>query len=247
MRRLTLTLALVAGALLTGCTVDEADGSRARVYGGGPAYSPGTVYGGPLYGYGAPSYGYYGGSAYGYGGPSYGYYGGPAYGYGRQVYRHDEPGYRDEPKAPWRDHDRRFDRQGENVVCDRLTNVCYKKGNIDASETRDRFGNHAGRRVDGIQDRNRTNDVFLPKPGIICNDRDNVCKKGGEPNRRLTRDYFGNQAARRVAPGPGRNDSGKGSGSRVSPGANQQRAPAFLLPQRGTAGRGGQARSGWNR
>ena len=235
MRRLALATVLVAAAVTAGCTIDDQDRSRARVYDDGLAYLPGAGYGGTSYGYAAPGYGYPG--------PLYGY-GGVPYAYGSPGYRYDHRGDHDEPGAPWHGDDRRFDRQGHEVVCDRLTKVCYKKGDIDASETRDRFGNHAGRRVDGIQDRNRTNDVFLPRPGVICNDQVNVCKTGGEPNRKLTRDYFGNQAARRVGQDPGQRTQSPPWGNRAGTGISQNRAsPSGGQSRPGNAGAGN--RSGY--
>ena len=42
----------------------------------------------------------------------------------------------------------RIYRPRNNVVCNRLDQICYKNGNPDRSETRDFFGKKAARRVD---------------------------------------------------------------------------------------------------
>jgi hypothetical protein len=121
----------------------------------------------------------YGGPGVAWPGPRYGY------GYPRGVYDDDDWG------------SRRF-RPRRDVVCDRATRTCYRDGEIDASETRDFFGNRAGRRVDRIRDAAGTNKIFRPDDDIVCNRRERVCFKDGRPDRSETRDFFGRRAARRM-------------------------------------------------
>lgn len=93
---------------------------------------------------------------------------------------------------------RRTFRPSRNVVCDRATSTCYRRGEIDASETRDYFGGRAGRRVDRIRDAAGTNKVFRADDDVVCNRRQRVCFKDGHPDRSETRDFFGKKAARRL-------------------------------------------------
>ena len=174
MPRLPLA-ALAAGLLLAGCAVDN-DRYESRS---------------------TPRYGVYEG---GYGGP----YHGRSPNYGRSTYYGREPNYWFNRRGnDNRDRDQarrqpRFDRPENDVVCDRRTEVCYKDREIDASETREKFGRDAARRVDRIRDRRDNNDVFLPRRNVVCDRDDKKCYQGGDANRRLTREYFGNKAARRV-------------------------------------------------
>jgi len=168
-----LILALIAGTL-AGCAGGDPGGWGSASSGGS-----GVRWSGP--------YGY----------PSPGYYGGPSY--------HGAPGYHGNPfyrRVPFRRADRydggRTFRPGRDVVCDRATATCYRDGEIDASETRDHFGNRAGRRVDRIRDAAGTNHVFRPDDDVVCNRRERVCFKDGHPDRSETRDFFGRKAARRV-------------------------------------------------
>lgn len=117
-------------------------------------------------------------------------YGGPFYGY-------DGYGYRRDPFAVPQRRARVF-RPGGDVVCDRRTQTCYRDGEIDASETRDFFGNRAGRRVDRLRDAAGTNSIFRPDDDIVCNRRQRVCYKDGHPDRSETRDFFGKKAGRRI-------------------------------------------------
>jgi hypothetical protein len=89
-------------------------------------------------------------------------------------------------------------RPAGDVVCDRRTETCYRRGQIDASETRDYFGRGPARRVDRIRDQARTNRIFRPDDNVVCNRRDKVCLKNGHPDRSETRDFFGKKAARRI-------------------------------------------------
>jgi hypothetical protein len=182
MPRLPLA-ALAAGLLLAGCAVDN-DRYESRS---------------------TPRYGVYEG---GYGGPYYG----RSPNYGRSTYYGREPNYwynrRDNDNNRNRDEARRqprFDRPENDVVCDRRTQVCYKDKEIDASETREKFGKDAARKVDRVRDRYDNNDIFLPRKNVVCERDDRTCYQNGDPNRKQTREYFGDRAARRV----GRNDENR--------------------------------------
>ena len=175
MRRLPLA-ALAAGLLLAGCAVDN-DRYESRS---------------------TPRYGVYEG---GYGGPYYG----RSPNYGRSTYYGREPNYwfnrRDNDNNRNRDEAKRqprFDRPENDVVCDRRTQVCYKDKEIDASETREKFGKDAARRVDRVRDKYDNNDLFLPRKNTVCDRDDKTCYQNGDPSRKQTREYFGNKAAKRV-------------------------------------------------
>jgi hypothetical protein len=91
----------------------------------------------------------------------------------------------------------RFVEPEKHVVCDQRTQVCYKKGDIDASETKEFFGKDAGRRVDRIRDHLHDNDSFLPTPNVACSRDNQACyRTNGQPDRQDTRRFFGNGAAR---------------------------------------------------
>jgi hypothetical protein len=159
-----LLLACLAGALLLGGCADSD-----RYY-GDRAYSDG-------------GYRPYLGSAWG---APWGYYGGPPY------YAYGVPPY----YAYGRDRDDRVSRNGRfvepdrHVVCDQRTGLCYKKGDLDKSETKDYFGKDAARRVEQLRDRYHDNDVFLPKPNVVCREDDRTCFHNGRPNRQDSRRYF---------------------------------------------------------
>lgn len=125
-----------------------------------------------------------------------GYYGRPAAGgyYGRpsRAYGYPRYGYNDNNNDRYRGRNGgRFDREGKDVVCDRRTEVCYKDGDIDKSETRERFGKEPARKVERVRDRYDDNDLFLPRRNVVCNDQNNTCYQNGKPNRQLSREYFG--------------------------------------------------------
>jgi hypothetical protein len=164
---------LVAAGLLAGCaSLDGGDPYRGAGVG---AAGPGIRWSGP---YGAdPYYRSYPGSL------------GQPYGYGVDPY---ERGYYG------RGGGGRTFRPGGDVVCDRRTETCYRRGQIDASETRDYFGRGAARRVDRIRDQAGTNRIFRADDNVVCNRRDKVCLKNGHPDRSETRDFFGKKAARRI-------------------------------------------------
>ena len=172
MPRLPFT-ALAAGLLLAGCAVDN-DRYESRS---------------------TPRYGVYDG---GYGGPYYG----RSPNYGRSTYYGREPNYwfnrRDNNNRNEARRQPRFDRPENDVVCDRRTQVCYKDKEIDASETREKFGKGAARRVDRVRDRYDNNDIFLPRKNVVCERDDRTCYQNGDPNKKQTREYFGNRTAKRV-------------------------------------------------
>lgn len=89
-------------------------------------------------------------------------------------------------------------RPSPDVVCDRATETCYRRGQIDASETRDVFGRRAARDVDRVRDWAGTNRLYRPSDDVACNRATKVCYKNGRPDRSETRDYFGKKAARRI-------------------------------------------------
>lgn len=166
-----LFAALAAGLLLGGCAYDN-DSYEGRSYPRYGVYDNGPGY----YGRGRSVYGrnntYYGRD--------------PRYWYGGR--RNDDDNNRRQP---------RFDRPENNVVCDRRTATCYKGREIDVSETREKFGRDAARKVERVRDRYDNNDIFRPRRNAVCDRDDKRCYQNGDPNRRLTREYFGNRAARR--------------------------------------------------
>jgi hypothetical protein len=110
----------------------------------------------------------------------------------------------------------RFLRPRSNVVCDRASRICYKSGKIDKSDTERAFGDRAGDRADDLRDRFGTARLFVPQRGVACDRERRVCLEGGDPDRKLTRRYFGKGAARALADGaPGDGDrKGKRRGKR---------------------------------
>ncbi len=89
----------------------------------------------------------------------------------------------------------RFLRPREDVVCDQATAICYKRGQVDKSETRDVFGKRAARRADDLRDTLGTARVFVPERGVACDRERRACFDDGEPDHGLTRRYFGRRAA----------------------------------------------------
>ena len=90
----------------------------------------------------------------------------------------------------------RFLRPRSEVVCDRATRICYKKGKIDKSDTEHVFGERAGDRADDLRDRYGTARIFAPERDVSCDRKRRVCFEDGDPDRSLTRRYFGRRAAR---------------------------------------------------
>ena len=134
--------------------------------------------------------------------PRYGVYdSGPGW-YGRRYDRDRHPGYWGNRNADryYRNQARqggRLARPDDDVVCDRRTQVCYKDGKIDKSETHDFFGNKAARRADQVRDKYEE-DAFVLRKDVVCDRDRRVCYKDGDPNGKVTRDFFGNKAAKRV-------------------------------------------------
>jgi hypothetical protein len=90
----------------------------------------------------------------------------------------------------------RFLRPRSEVLCDRATRICYKQGKIDKSDTERVFGERAGDRADDLRDRYGTARLFVPEEDVSCDRSRRVCLDDGEPDRSLTRRYFGRGAAR---------------------------------------------------
>lgn len=95
------------------------------------------------------------------------------------------------------DDDNRFVRTDKRTVCDRGTQTCYKRGEIDASETRDQFGSGAARRADTVRDQ-YGGDTFVRSRNVACDRGDRVCYKNGHADRSETRAQFGKKAARDI-------------------------------------------------
>jgi Fels-1 Prophage Protein-like len=109
----------------------------------------------------------------------------------------------------------RFLRPRSNVVCDRASRICYKNGKVDKSDTERAFGERAGDRADDLRDRFGTARLFVPQRGVACDRERRVCLEDGDPDRKLTRRYFGKGAARALAEqgsqdGEGRKDKRRG-------------------------------------
>jgi Fels-1 Prophage Protein-like len=119
-----------------------------------------------------------------------GYYGG----YHRERRGARPPGWTDD--VPYRARDPyRFERPRSGVVCDYDTNLCYKRGRIDKSETEDVFGDRAGDRADDLRDRRGTGRLFVPERGVSCDPGRKVCFDDGVADYSQTRRYFGRRAA----------------------------------------------------
>jgi hypothetical protein len=105
--------------------------------------------------------------------------------------------------------DRRFVRAGSDVVCDRATRICYNGGKVDRSDTERVFGGRAGDRADALRDRLGSARVFVPERGVACDRERRACLEDGEPDRSLTRRYFGRRAARGLDDDPPRARDGR--------------------------------------
>ena len=172
MVRLPLLACLAGSLLLPGCASDD------RYYANRSYLGAGASFGYP--------FGYYGASYFGY--PFQGYYGSPFLGAPYVIERDRFVTSRDG----------RFVSPERRVVCDLRTDACYKRGDIDASETREFFGRDAARRVDRIRDRQHDNDIFLPSRNTVCNEQNQRCFRDDRLSRPLTRRFFGPPAARRL-------------------------------------------------
>ena len=85
-----------------------------------------------------------------------------------------------------------------NVVCDRATEICYRRGRIDKSETEDVFGERAGDRADRYRDRYGRDDLYVRSRNVVCDRETHTCYKNGHADRSETREVFGKGAARNV-------------------------------------------------
>ena len=111
----------------------------------------------------------------------------------------------------------RFIRPRRDVVCDRATRICYRRGRVDASTTADVFGRRAGDRADDVRDQRGTAWLFVPERGVACDRGRRLCFEDGDPDRDLTRRYFDRRAADVLNPsapagpraGVGRGGSGR--------------------------------------
>jgi hypothetical protein len=122
------------------------------------------------------------------------------------------PGWAERLPDSTRTH-RRFVRPRAAVVCDRATRICYKRGEIDKSDTERVFGARAADRADNLRDRYDSARVFVPERGVACDRRQRMCLEDGDPDRKLTRRYFGRQAARDIERERSGDDD-RGSGKR---------------------------------
>ena len=121
--------------------------------------------------------------------PGYGY--NYDYDYGRRApLAARPPGWADDLPRRARASDR-FLRPDRHVVCDRATSICYKRGEVDKSATEGVFGERAGDRADDLRDKLGTARLFVPERGVACDRGRRACFDDGEPDRRLTRRYFG--------------------------------------------------------
>jgi Fels-1 Prophage Protein-like len=107
--------------------------------------------------------------------------------------------------------DERFLRPRSGLVCDRATRICYKQGNVDKSDTERVFGGRAGDRADDLRGRHGTARLFVPERDVACDRESRVCLEDGDPDRRLTRRYFGRRAARWIDEEPSRDDGARSS------------------------------------
>jgi hypothetical protein len=148
----------------------------------------------------------------GWGSRSGGYYGYPSryYGYPYRYYdnrryydydRDDDDADRDRDRdRADRDRDRndRRERADPNSFCDERTDVCYRDGKVSTPATREEFGRDAARRTARLRERHETRDLYLPRRNLVCSDRSSTCYRGGEPDRRATREEYGKKATRRT-------------------------------------------------
>jgi hypothetical protein len=103
----------------------------------------------------------------------------------------------------------RFLHPRSEVVCDRSTRICYKEGKVDKSDTERVFGGRAGDRADDLRDRLGTARLFVPERGVACDRERRVCLDDGDPDRSLTRRYFGRRAARALDDERSSDDGGR--------------------------------------
>lgn len=107
-------------------------------------------------------------------------------------------------------------RPERGVRCDDVAQICYDRGTPSVELTRQYFGRDAARALRWDlrrEERGRYGHVFYPEPGVRCDRAEQVCyNRRGEPSFRLTRDYLGSDAARRLE--WRRSSSGEGYSSR---------------------------------
>jgi hypothetical protein len=84
----------------------------------------------------------------------------------------------------------------DDLVCDRDTRVCYKRGLVDKSDTKEVFGRRAARHADRLRDERGSADIFIPERGVACDPDRQRCFADGEPDRKLSRRHFGRRGER---------------------------------------------------
>ena len=109
----------------------------------------------------------------------------------------EPPGWAENLPDAARERDR-FIRPSSDLVCDQATRVCYKRGNVDKSDTKEVFGRRAAKRADQLRDERGTARIFVPDHGVACDRERQRCFSDGDPDRSLTRRHFGRDAARDV-------------------------------------------------
>jgi hypothetical protein len=119
-------------------------------------------------------------------------------------YDHDPDRVRSARPPDWADdlpesaqERRRFVRPDDGLVCDQVTRVCYKQGNVDKSDTKEFFGRRAAKRADRLRDERGSAEIFVPEPGVACDPQRERCFADGEPDRDLTKRHFGRRAGRK--------------------------------------------------
>jgi hypothetical protein len=92
----------------------------------------------------------------------------------------------------------RVPRGRATVSCDPARTSCVIGQAASARQERYRagVGERAGDRADDLRDRFGTARLFVPQRGVACDRERRVCLEDGEPDRKLTRRYFGRGAAR---------------------------------------------------
>lgn len=93
-------------------------------------------------------------------------------------------------------------RPERGVRCDDVAQICYDRGSPSVDLTRQYFGRDAARALRWSMRREeggRYDSAFYPEPGVRCDRAAQVCyNRRGDPSFRLTRDYLGYDAARRL-------------------------------------------------
>jgi hypothetical protein len=94
----------------------------------------------------------------------------------------------------------RYVQPSPEVTCDRKTEICYKRGHVDKTETQAAFGKKAARDADRLRDEVGTAHIYVPRNSgnSYCVNAEKVCYKNGKPDRSDTRDVYGKKAARRL-------------------------------------------------